>query len=274
VKNIIVFAEDTQIAVRKSEIIGQGLERSELERQLKNIDDLHLNLNQGQQCVRDFFLCLKENLESWFDLYQIFSLNMIYSTTCLSCGKVSESETNQLYVEMDVPPDGSKLNEHVEKQLNGYCKVEYQCHDECNVNFEAENRSMIKSCEASNFLIVMLRRVVQGEEGPEIVQNRVNSIDNICIRYIKFTKNTRKMLINICYRDSSRTFGHFEPIALVEHQGQMAEDGKTRGHYICDLEDQETLRWFRTNDNQTPVPISLDDVTKNPVVLYRKKHSS
>ena len=51
----------------------------------------------------------------------------------------------------------------------------------------------------------------------------------------------------------------------------MSEDGETQGHYICDLEDKQTLVWFRTNDNQEPIPISLDNVTKNAVViLYRK----
>ena len=75
--------------------------------------------------------------------------------------------------------------------------------------------------------------------------------------------------------DKSREFAPFEPIALVEHQGQMSEDGETQGHYICDLEDKQTLVWFRTNDNQEPIPISLDNVTKNAVViLYRRISSS
>ena len=111
-----------------------------------------------------------------------FSLNMIYSTTCSNCGKISESEQNQLFVEIDVPPNGSKLNEYVEKSLNGYCEVEYQCQDGCKSKSEAENRAMIKSCKDVTFLIVILRRVVQGEAGPFIVEDRVSSCDNICIR--------------------------------------------------------------------------------------------
>ena len=77
------------------------------------------------------------------------------------------------------------------------------------------------------------------------------------------------------YRDSLGSYTNFEPVALVEHQGQMSEDGETRGHYICDLEDKESLAWFRTNDNQTPTAITLDSVTKTPaVVLYSKINSS
>ena len=73
------------------------------------------------------------------------------------------------------------------------------------------------------------------------------------------------------FRDNSREYTQFEPIALVEHQGHISEDGETQGHYICDLEDMETSAWFRTNDNQQSIPIRLADVTHNPVViLYRK----
>ena len=195
IKNIIVYAEDVRTAMRKSEVTSQNLEKHELERQLKSIDDLHLNLSTGQQCVRDFFLCLQENLENWIDVYQLFCLNMVYSTTCCSCGKISESEVNQLYVEMDVPPNGSKLNEHVENTLNGYLEVEYDCHDGCNVKSGAENRSMIKSCQDTNFILVILRRVIQGEAGPELLQNSITATDNICIRYSNFHQIDKKIIL-------------------------------------------------------------------------------
>ena len=73
------------------------------------------------------------------------------------------------------------------------------------------------------------------------------------------------------FRDKSGETARYEPIALVEHQGIMSEEGRTQGHYICDLKVKETLNWFRTNDNQEAIPISLSNVTKKPVVvLYRK----
>ena len=88
---------------------------------------------------------------------------------------MSESEQNQLYVELDVPPNGSNLNEYVEKHFNGHYEVDYNCQDGCNVKYGAENRSMMKSCQDVEFLIVILRRVVQGDAGPLIIQNTVNS---------------------------------------------------------------------------------------------------
>ena len=51
----------------------------------------------------------------------------------------------------------------------------------------------------------------------------------------------------------------------------MSEEGLTQGHYICDLKVKDSHIWFRTNDNQKPVPVSLSNVTKKPVVvLYRR----
>ena len=92
---------------------------------------------------------------------------------------MSESQQNQLYVELDVPPSGSNLNEYIEKHFNGHLEVDYNCQDGCKMVYGAENRSVIKSCPDIEFLIVILRRVVQGEAGTMIVQNTVNSIYNI-----------------------------------------------------------------------------------------------
>ena len=78
-------------------------------------------------------------------------------------------------------------------------------------------------------------------------------------------------MINFASRDKSGNYSTFEPIAIVEHRGQLYQDGETQGHYICDLEDDETLKWFRTNDNEIPIPIELKSVTKNPVVIMYKK---
>ena len=182
VKAILAFAEDSRIAARKSEIMNEIFEQNELQRQLNLIDAVHLKLGTGQQCVRDFFLCLSENLETWIDVYQLFCVNFVFTTTCLSCGKVSCSEQNQLYLELDVPPNGSNLNEFVEVALNEPYKVEYNCQEGCKVKSEAENRTMIKSCMNVEYFIVILRRHVHCETGTMILENNVNSTLNIRIR--------------------------------------------------------------------------------------------
>ena len=61
---------------------------------------------------------------------------------------------------------------------------------------------------------------------------------------------------------------------MIEHHGSMTQDGEGQGHYICDVKCIKSNKWFRTNDNDVPMPISVDHVTKNGVViLYKKKNS-
>ena len=60
---------------------------------------------------------------------------------------------------------------------------------------------------------------------------------------------------------------------MIEHQGSMTQDGDGQGHYICDVKCRSSKSWFRTNDNRVPVPIPIDLVTENGVViLYKKKY--
>ena len=67
------------------------------------------------------------------------------------------------------------------------------------------------------------------------------------------------------------TVARFEPIALIEHQGIMLSERETCGHYICDIKDDKSQLWFRTNDNRNPVEINVCDVTQKPVVVLYKK---
>ena len=47
----------------------------------------------------------------------------------------------------------------------------------------------------------------------------------------------------------------------------MTADGDAQGHYICDVKLRDSDKWFRTNDNKSPVPILKENVTKNGVVI-------
>ena len=69
VKEILLDAENMRIALRKSEIMATCKENQQLAKQLENVEALRLNLNTGQQFVRDFFLCLNENVTNWPDLH-------------------------------------------------------------------------------------------------------------------------------------------------------------------------------------------------------------
>ena len=63
----------------------------------------------------------------------------------------------------------------------------------------------------------------------------------------------------------------YEAVAIIEFQGHVSSLGDSAGHYVCDVKHRLTKSWFRTNDNNIPVPIEPDNVTKLAnVILYRK----
>ena len=72
VKEIITLAEDTRISTSLSEVGQQIVDRELLHRRAFKIENTRLNLRSGQQCVRDFFICLNENLVNWPDVFSFF----------------------------------------------------------------------------------------------------------------------------------------------------------------------------------------------------------
>ena len=75
----------------------------------------------------------------------------------------------------------------------------------------------------------------------------------------------------LSYRDTTNQVAQFEAVSIIEFQGSLRSSGESQGYYICDIKDHSTNRWFRTNDNNNPIPIDIEDVSKFAyVILYRK----
>ena len=182
VKDIIVTCEDTRIATRLSEIQAEIFHEDELERKSRLIQSFRLDLRKGQQCVRDFFVALNENLLNWPDVYNYFSFEMITSTTCSNCNMRSESESLQIYEEMQVPPDQSNMKSFVEQFFNESVTVDSNCQDGCKEAGQGERRTTLKSTRDSEFIIIIFSRAVDSEQGYQILTNEVKSTDPIKIR--------------------------------------------------------------------------------------------
>ena len=58
---------------------------------------------------------------------------------------------------------------------------------------------------------------------------------------------------------------------MIEFRGTINSVGQSQGHYICDVQEQSSQLWFRTNDNSFPQEIRKDEVTKNPYVILLKR---
>ena len=147
--------------------------QKEKEKQPKNI-----NLGSGQQCVRDFFICLHKNAQHWIDVYEFLSIHTVDSTMCLQCEHRNEINLRQIYIEMEVPPEGSTLGQLVEEQFNESYLVDYFC-EVCKKQSQAEKRLVLNSIEDTAYVIVLLRRNIQGEDGNMIVKNKISAVDEI-----------------------------------------------------------------------------------------------
>ena len=181
VKCIIVEAEDTRIASRMSELSAEIKDPNLLSKRIKNLNDLRLNLESGEQCVRDFFLCISENSFCWPDVDSCFSLSTTHSVTCKSCKFVHESESKLPYVELDVPSEGSLLKSSIEKFFNSPNVVDSTC-DFCKSNVQVEVRNQIFSIEETNFITVLLRRAIDTAEGLKINTEKIISTSDVFLK--------------------------------------------------------------------------------------------
>ena len=182
VKQILVTTEDTRVATRISELASEIDNPYELEHRTQNLEDLRLDLISGQQCVRDFFLCLNENFLSWPDVYSTFGFKITHSTSCCSCNNVNQSETTQMYIELQVPPDNSNLNDHIEDYLNTSSQVAVYCENGCQSLVQAEKRSTLTRTSETEFLIVILTRAVETMDGFHLNKNKVTPTNDVFIR--------------------------------------------------------------------------------------------
>ena len=180
-KQIIEAAEDTRISMRISELESNIYDEIELEQQTKNVKALRFNLHGGQQCVRDFFICLHENVLSWPDVCSIFNFKITHSTRCLSCDHLYTHETELTYLEISVPPDNSDLNDSVEEFFNIAELVGKKC-ESCKKFVEAEKRNKLTQGSASEFILVILTRGSGSPENYHFVDNRTRPLNNVFIR--------------------------------------------------------------------------------------------
>ena len=73
------------------------------------------------------------------------------------------------------------------------------------------------------------------------------------------------------FRDMQGHEANYEVISIIEFKGSLNSSGQSQGHYICDVQEQSTTSWFRTNDNCYPIPILLENVSKNAYVILLKR---
>ena len=94
-------------------------------------------------------------MESWPDVCSIFNFEIINSTTCCGCNHHFESNTVQMYVEMDLPSNESSLSESLEDYFCTSNLSAWPCNN-CNNICQSEKRTQIGLVTETEFLTMIL----------------------------------------------------------------------------------------------------------------------
>ena len=89
---------------------------------------------------------------------------------------------------MSVPPDDSKLYDHVEMFLNASSSIGVFCERDCKTPVQAEKSSKLSNAAETDFFIVILSRAVETIDGYQFVRNRTKPTYDVFIRYIQAQK--------------------------------------------------------------------------------------
>ena len=75
----------------------------------------------GQQDCQDFFLCLDENRELWYDVFNLFKVNTLSMTECVSCENVSKQDASNsasTMVKLECPHEPISMKQYIEQKMN------------------------------------------------------------------------------------------------------------------------------------------------------------
>ena len=223
------------------------------------------DLLEGQQCARDFFLCLQKNVDSWPEVVSMLEFKMIHSTTCDTCNRKNLSETSQMYFEIEVPQNTTKLNEYLEDIFNQGDLVTMKCEENCKKDVQAQKKSQIKCGLETKFITVVLKRAIATDEGYEYNNEKIDPVGELYIRYVQILHNTTNYFFH--WRDYNGQDHFYEAIAVIDYKGKFFEDGKSGGHYTCDVREKNNRFWYKTNDNNYPMKIQSAEVSKQGYVI-------
>ena len=118
----------------------------------------------------------------WPDVFSSFGFDIIHSTKCTSCKHVNQSVTTQIYVELQVPPDGSNLNDYVEEFFNASSLVGIFCENGCAQFVQAEKSSKISRTAETDYVIVILTRAHETLDGYQLNSNKITATKDVYIR--------------------------------------------------------------------------------------------
>ena len=221
------------------------------ERRLKQLSEAS---RLGQQDCKDFFIGIQENKQHWMDVYEIFKFSAARKTRCGICrvDQQADTSTSHSFLMFESPEHNLTLSEYLDQHLNKSSNVQGWRHEDGCGNLTTGSHSLrIVDINSVTFLTIIVNRLALNELGI-------------------MTINDKKIEVNseIRIKGHDDTEEIFQPISVIHHRGHVT--GKdSRGHYMADILDVRTNKWFRTSDDQLPAVIST--VTPNGYIFLLKR---
>ena len=155
---------------------------------------------------------------------------------------------------MPCPESGTTMKNHLTQKLEEP-EIIQEWHDEdgCGLRDGCFLYSKVVSMDETEFLIVVLSRLVNYGQGPMILRNSVQLGGQIQIT------------------DLQNRSANFKPLAVIFHIGDV-QGQQTYGHFMADVQNLNG-KWYRTSDEM--MPEEIDEVTdQGYIFLYKKKSIS
>ena len=223
------------------------------------VDDSRLKLMSeasriGQQDCKDFFECIEQNRESWDDVYSLFKFSLSKATLCMNCMQESKPTgyDSHSFLRFESPQQNVTLEQYVGMHLNESVDVTNWKHEDgCNRIGNGKNSIRLTNVEETQFITIVVNRLVRSNDGILSINNRKISVQS-----------------DVLIKDADDESHRFQPIAVIYHIGHVMSND-TRGHYMADVCDAKTGKWFRTSDDDLPREIS--SVSGNGYIFLLKK---
>ena len=211
-------------------------------------------LQIGQQDAKDFFICLNQNQIHWPDVFNTFKVRMKSISECRRCGyRSSQAKSNDfMFLEFSCPDSGTKMSTFMTKVMDQpEIRSEWRDEEGCGQRSEALHFSKIDNIEETEFIIVVLRRLVNFGNGPTILRNNVQLGEEVQLK------------------DLQNRSSNFKPLAVIYHIGNV-QGQDAYGHYKADVRNLDG-NWYRTSDDVMPQKIKDEEVSDQGYIFLYKK---
>ena len=208
----------------------------------------------GQQDCKDFFICLQENNNNWMDVYNLLRFSTVESTRCTECDTVQGDfiPISRSFLQLDSPQEDMKISDYLAAQLNQTSTVtDWRHQDGCGRKVMGIHSFRIHNIDEVQFITIIVNRISYNLQGALTINNREIEVEP----YVKIRGHDDKMV-------------KFRPICVIYHIGHVIGND-TRGHYMADVLDVTSNRWFRTSDDEMPRPIT--NVADNGYIFLLKR---